>query len=90
MKQLFIAIVVLMFAAPAFAAETWLAYGVQSMQRSGSSNVAWTEFGRGGFESEALCDTFITNNKALPAGSGVVRNVIADCYLVRTEAALQE
>ena len=86
---------VLMFAAPAFAAESWAADGIQSVSASNTSSTAiFMPFGRGGFETEALCNDFISAQKTLVMGSnsaskGTIRKIDADCSLVRN-AALPE
>ena len=93
MKQFIIAIVVLMFSAPAFAAESWAADGIQSVTASNAGTVAnYMPFGRGGFETESLCNDFIIAQKTLAlsnnsAGKGTVRKIDADCSLVRDIAA---
>ena len=95
MKQFILAIVVLM-SAPAFAAiENWAADGIQSVTASNAATVAaYMPFGRDGFESEDLCNDFISAQKTLAlannsAGKATTRKIDADCSLVRN-AALPE
>ncbi len=93
MKHFILAIVVLMFSAPAFAAESWAADGIQSVTASNAGTVAaYMPFRRGGFETEALCNDFINAQKTLAlgnnsAGKGTIRKIDADCNLVRDIAA---
>ena len=92
MKRFIIAIVVLMFAAPAFAApqfqgESWTATGMKAVKSSTRANAAAgdVEFKIEGFESESLCQQAITTAAAQPTEKHVVFTLYATCVEVRTQ-----
>jgi hypothetical protein len=71
------------------AAESWTAQGVQQIKVTTSTlPEIYLPFAQSGFESEALCNAFVTAQQALAlsnnsTGKETSRKVDADCSLVR-------
>jgi hypothetical protein len=92
MKQIIIALSLLMIAAPAFATggERWAAEGTQSVASANAGTSAQTvqylHFGRGLFATKELCDKFINDQKILALGINAIgktttRRIDATCSM---------
>ena len=95
MKQIIFAVALIVLSGSALAAESWTAQGVQQIKVTTSSTPEiYLPFGQSGFDSESLCNDFITEQKVLAlsangSGKATSRKVDADCHLVR-DIAVQE
>ena len=95
MKKALFILALVVLSGSALAAESWTAQGIQQIKVTTSSTPEiYLPFGQSGFDSESLCNDFITAQKVLAlsansAGKATSRKVDADCSLVR-DIALPE
>lgn len=87
MKQFIIAIVVLMFSAPAFAVESWTATGTKTVASKATTSTHYMDFKLERLESETLCEAAILAAQLQVMGKGETLTIYADCVKVRAVEA---
>lgn len=83
MKQFILAVVVLMFSAPAFAIESWTATGTKVIDSSATTDTLYMDFKLEGFATSALCNKAITTAAAQVLDKGDVLRIFAGCVKAR-------